>query len=82
MVKEAMSKECKSVPGLVQEEKELVKAQVVKLAKTLWQLQARIIELEAQTVPSTLQEVSDQREETSKKYNKNKSPRFIIQTTE
>jgi hypothetical protein len=53
----------RSMPRLAQEEKELFKAQVVKLAETLQQLQARIIDLEAQTVPSTPQEVCDQREE-------------------
>jgi septal ring factor EnvC (AmiA/AmiB activator) len=45
---------------------ESVEAQVVKLAETLQQLQARITELEAQTVSSTPQEVRDQREETAK----------------
>jgi uncharacterized protein YdcH (DUF465 family) len=66
MVKEVVSKSCHSVPGLAQEGKESVEAQIVKLAETLQQLQARITELEAQTVPSTLQEVRDQREETAK----------------
>jgi folate-dependent phosphoribosylglycinamide formyltransferase PurN len=44
----------------------LVEAQVVKPADTLQQLQTRITDLEAQTVPSTPQEVHDQREETVK----------------
>jgi hypothetical protein len=66
MVKEAVSKACHFVPGLAQEEQELVEAQVVKLVETLQQLQARITELEAQTVLSTPQEVRDQREETAK----------------
>jgi folate-dependent phosphoribosylglycinamide formyltransferase PurN len=38
----------------------------VKLVETLQQLQTRITNLEAQTVPSTLQQVRDQREETTK----------------
>jgi hypothetical protein len=46
--------------------KSSVEAQIVKLVETLQQLQARITELEAQTVPSTPQEVRDQREETTK----------------
>jgi chromosome segregation ATPase len=66
MVKEVVSKACHSVPGLAQEEQESVEAQVVKLAETIQQLQARITELEAQAVPSTPQEVHDQREETTK----------------
>jgi hypothetical protein len=40
--------------------------QVVKLVKTIKQLQARITKLEAQAVLSTPQEVHDQREEASK----------------
>jgi uncharacterized protein with PIN domain len=66
MVKEAVRKVCRSVPGLVQEEQEPVEAQVVKLAETLQQFQARIAELEARTVSSTPQEVRDQREESTK----------------
>jgi folate-dependent phosphoribosylglycinamide formyltransferase PurN len=54
------------VPGLAQEEQESVEAQVVKLAETIQQLQVRITELEVQAVPSTLQEVCDQREEATK----------------
>ena len=38
MVKEAVSKACRSVLGLEQEEKEPVEAQVVKLGETLQQL--------------------------------------------
>jgi hypothetical protein len=41
-------------------------AQVVKLAETIQQRQARITDLEARTVPSTTHEVRDQREETAK----------------
>jgi hypothetical protein len=54
------------VLGLVQEEQELVESQVEKLAETLHRFQYRIVELEAQTVPSTPQEVRDQREESAK----------------
>jgi hypothetical protein len=54
------------VPGLAQEEQESVEVQVVKLAETIQQLQARITELEIQAVPSTPQEVHDQREEATK----------------
>jgi hypothetical protein len=65
-VKEAVNKTLHSVPGLAQEEHESVEVQVVKLAETIQQLQARITELEVQAVPSTLQEVRDQREEAAK----------------
>jgi hypothetical protein len=65
-VKEAVNKACRSVPGLAQEEQESVEVQVVKLAETIQQLQVRIMELEIQAVPSTPQEVCDQREEAAK----------------
>jgi hypothetical protein len=63
MAKEEVSKSCLYVPGLAHEEKEPVEAQIVKLTDTLQQLQARIIELETQTIPNAPQEVRDQREE-------------------
>jgi hypothetical protein len=49
--------------GLEQMEEEPVENQVGRLAEAIQQLQQRIIELELQTVPSTLQEVRDLREE-------------------
>jgi hypothetical protein len=55
------------MPGLVHEEKESVKSKIVNIAKVIQQLQARIIEFEAQIVPNTSQEVHDQREESTKK---------------
>jgi septation ring formation regulator EzrA len=67
MVKEAIRKVCLSIPGLVQEEQEPVESQVAKLAETLQQFQDRIAEMEAREVSSTLQEVRDQREESTKK---------------
>jgi hypothetical protein len=66
VVKEAVNKELLSVPGLAQGEHESVKVQVVKLTKAIQQLQARITELEIQEVPSTPQEVHNQREEATK----------------
>jgi hypothetical protein len=45
VVKEAMNKSCRSVPGLAQEEQESVEVQVAKLAETIQQLQVRISEL-------------------------------------
>jgi hypothetical protein len=54
------------VPILAQEDKDSFDVQVVKLVETIQQLQARIMELEVQEVPSTPQEVHDQREEFSK----------------
>jgi hypothetical protein len=53
MVKEAVNKACCYVPGLAHEDQESVKVQVVKLAKTIQQIQERITELEAQVVSST-----------------------------
>jgi TolA-binding protein len=66
VVKEAVSKVCHFVLGLVQEEQEPVEAQVAKLAETLQQFQVRIAELEARKVSSTPQEVRNQREESAK----------------
>jgi hypothetical protein len=66
VVKEVVNKSCHSVSGLVQEDQESVKVQVVKLAETIQQLQARITELEVQAVPSTPQEVRYQREDAVK----------------
>jgi FtsZ-binding cell division protein ZapB len=54
------------VPGSTQEEHEVVEVQVTKLVEAIQQLQARVMELDLQEVPSTLQEVCDQREETAK----------------
>jgi chromosome segregation ATPase len=65
-VKEVVRKALHSVPGLAQEEHEAVEVQVMKLAEAIQQLQARITELEIQAVPSTPQEVHDQREEAAK----------------
>jgi cell division septum initiation protein DivIVA len=53
------------VTGLEQVEEDPVEDQVVKLAEAIQQLQQRVAELELQAVPSTPQEVRDQREETS-----------------
>jgi hypothetical protein len=50
------------VLGLAQEEEDSTKIQVGKLAEAIHQLQARITELELQVVPSTRQEVRNQRE--------------------
>jgi hypothetical protein len=65
-VKEAVTRELCSVPGLAQMEEETVESQVGKLTEAIQQLQARVAELELQVVPSTLEEVRDQREETAK----------------
>jgi hypothetical protein len=55
-----------SVPGLAQEEHEAAEVQVVKLDKAIQKLQARVTKLEIQAVPSTPQEVRDQKEEDAK----------------
>jgi chromosome segregation ATPase len=52
--------------GLAQIEEETTESQVGKLTEAIQQLQARVAELELQAVPSTLQEVRDQREETAR----------------
>jgi hypothetical protein len=54
------------VTGLEQMEEDPVENQVVKLVEAIQQLQQRVAELELQTVPSTPQEVRDQREETAR----------------
>jgi hypothetical protein len=65
-VKEVVSKALRSVSGLAQEEHEAVEVQVMKLVEAIQQLQERVTELEIQVVPSTPQEVRDQREEAAK----------------
>lgn len=47
-------------------EEDPVESQVGKLTEAIQQLQARIVELELQALPSTSQEVRDQREETTR----------------
>jgi hypothetical protein len=64
-VKEAVNRALRSVTGLEQIEEDPVESQVAKLAAAIQQLQQRVAELELQAVPSTLQEVRDQREETT-----------------
>jgi hypothetical protein len=56
-VKEAVTKELRSVLGLAQIEEDIVESQVEKLIESIQQLQASMEELELQVVPSTLQEV-------------------------
>jgi hypothetical protein len=51
--------------GLTQVEEYPMEDQVAKLAKAIQQLQHKVAELELQVVPSTLQEVQDQIEETA-----------------
>jgi trimethylamine:corrinoid methyltransferase-like protein len=65
-VKEAVTKALRSVSGLAQEEQESVEIQVGKLVEAIQQLQAWVTELDLQAVPSTPQEVRDQREEATK----------------
>jgi hypothetical protein len=62
-----VSKSLRSVPGSIQEEHEAVEVQVTNLAKAIQQLQVRVAESELQEVPSTLQEVRDEREEATKR---------------
>jgi hypothetical protein len=63
-LKKQVIRELRSVTGLEQMEEDPVERQVGKLVEAIQQLQQRIVELELQAVPSTLQEVRDLREET------------------
>jgi hypothetical protein len=65
-VKEEVTKALRSVLGSAQEEHEALEVQVMKLAKAIHQLDARIMDLEIQAVPNTPKEVRDQREEADK----------------
>jgi hypothetical protein len=66
VVKEEVTKALCSMLGLAQEEPKSTEIQVGKLAESIQQLQARVMELEIQAVPITLQEVYDQREEAAR----------------
>jgi hypothetical protein len=66
VVKKVVSRALFSMPGLVQEENEVVEVQVMKLVEAIQGLQERIMELDIQAVPSTSQEVCEQREESAK----------------
>jgi hypothetical protein len=54
------------VTSLVKKEEDLVEHQVAQLAKSIQQLQQRITDIDLQTIPSTPQDVRDQREATSR----------------
>jgi hypothetical protein len=55
VIKEEVTKELCSMPGLEKEKLESTEMQVAKLPKDIQQLQARVMELEIQVVPSTPQ---------------------------
>jgi hypothetical protein len=61
-MEEAVNRAFRSVTGLEKKREEPFELQVMKLAEVIQQLQQRVMELELQTIPSTPQEVSDQRE--------------------
>jgi hypothetical protein len=63
-VKEAVTRELRSMSGLTQIEEDTMESQVEKLDEAIQQLQVRVAELEQQVMPSTPQEVRDKREET------------------
>jgi chromosome segregation ATPase len=65
-VKEAVNRALHSVTGLEKRKEDPVENQVAKLVEAIQQLQQRIADLELQTVPSTLQDVRDQREATAR----------------
>jgi hypothetical protein len=69
-VKEAVNSALLSMTVLEKMKEDLVVNQVVNLAKAIQQLQQRVTELELQTVPSTPQEVRDQREATARSIDK------------
>jgi hypothetical protein len=52
--------------GVEKKEEDPVEHQVAKLAEAIQHLQQIIIDLELQSAPNTLQDVQDQREETSR----------------
>jgi hypothetical protein len=54
------------VTGLEPKEEDQGESKVVKLVEAIQQLQQRIAYLKLQTIPSTSQEVRDQREETTR----------------
>jgi hypothetical protein len=67
VIKEEVTRALLSIPSLAWEEPNSTKMQVGKLShEAIQQLQARVMELEIQAVPSTSQEVRDQREEASR----------------
>jgi hypothetical protein len=83
VVKEAVNKSLRSVPGLAQEEQESVEIQVVKLAEAIQQLQARIMELEIQAVPSTRRRCAIRGRKPLRMHSwKDQSPHLRMQTTE
>jgi hypothetical protein len=53
-VKEAVTRALRSVMGLAHMKEETAESHVGKLTKAIQQLQAQIVELELQAVPSTL----------------------------
>jgi hypothetical protein len=65
-VKEAVSRALRSVTGLEKKVEEPVEHQVAQLVEAIQQLQQRITDLELRTVPSTPQDVRDQREATAR----------------
>jgi hypothetical protein len=65
-VKEAFNREIFSVTGLEEKKEYPVEHQVAHLVEDIQQLQQRIAYLEIQMVPSTLQDVRDQREATAR----------------
>jgi hypothetical protein len=65
-VREAVTRALRSMLGLKPMEEETIEIQVGKLAEAIQQLQAKVAELELQALPSTPQEVRDQREETAR----------------
>jgi uncharacterized protein YaaN involved in tellurite resistance len=68
-VKEVVNRALHSVTGLEKKEEEPVEHQVAQLAEIIQQLQQRITDLELRTVPSTPQDVRDQREATARRHN-------------
>jgi hypothetical protein len=53
-IREAMNRALHSVSGLAQMEEETTEIQVGKLVEAIQQLQARVVELELQVVPSVI----------------------------
>jgi hypothetical protein len=59
-IEEAVNRAFISVTSLEKKEEDPIECQVMKLAEVIQQLQQRVMELELQAIPSTLQEERDQ----------------------
>jgi hypothetical protein len=64
-IKEVVNRAFFFVTGLEKKAEEPLECQVMKLAEVIQKIQQRVVELELQTIPGTLQEERDQQEMTA-----------------